>query len=554
MDLGRIIRDHLGLPPNSRKVTTAFLTNCSLIFSFQDTNYSRLRSTSSSYSLHVSFKPQKLFPTKPSTTSSNWSSILRRYTKTSPYGGNPNGSPGPYYPSSPHDSTIPAQSPLTLNKVTPYSFDCESVVSFYNYEPEAVGRIDSWSDLERGLGACNSEGALYSYQADKFKKSNVDGIEMSENPRIQVNNSRASAENANSHTYKVEKENFDFSQNITMAQCIESCDGVEEDGGSGKRVETTNCQGHRERTVDSDKAETSRPRYYSLEVPEIRNVSYPHSKRKSKPTTPCAQGKSLNESHRVSSLDGIHKNSLEHDNSDTRASLEGINTTPSSLHEKSIAGEPSSLCYPDASVVPKTTIRGTNYKNEAEVLELDPQNSNFDQDWNEENMRNSTSHLNHEVDMESETLNMNNNFDNDGDSNSVFENHPYIPEKTGEGVDEGNSTTKTSKKTLKPASFLTPVAREDSTRNSFSIEKSLMLVHCSSVCVVIPRATDLRGYRSPVNVLRRKCAALVMKPAFEWFIISVIFLNTIVMAMESHDMNKKLENTMDKINLVSTCR
>ena len=110
--------------------------------SFQETD-NQLQKTSSSYSLHTSFKPQKLFPSKPSKTTSNWPSVLRRYTQTSPYVGNPVASSGPYHPSTPDDKTLPAQSPLTLDKVTPYAFDDESVVSFYNYEAETIDTIQS---------------------------------------------------------------------------------------------------------------------------------------------------------------------------------------------------------------------------------------------------------------------------------------------------------------------------------------------------------------------------------------------------------------------------
>jgi hypothetical protein len=100
-----------------------------------------------------------------------------------------------------------------------------------------------------------------------------------------------------------------------------------------------------------------------------------------------------------------------------------------------------------------------------------------------------------------------------------------------------------------------PVAQGDSARKSVEEglamvqNTGLVIVQTSSVCVMIPRATD--RLHEPVNVVRRRCATLIMNPAFDWLIIGVIFVNTVVMATEYHGMNRSLESTLDDINLVS---
>jgi hypothetical protein len=150
----------------------------------------------------------------------------------------------------------------------------------------------------------------------------------------------------------------------------------------------------------------------------------------------------------------------------------------------------------------------------------------------------------------SETSDLNSN--QQPDANSVLDNQANIPEKVGHGF------THSSKRHSKSASSLTPVAWEDSPRKSIETglasarNTGLIIIQTSSVCVMIPQATDRR--RSPVNEIRRRCAALIMNPMFDWFVTSVIFLNTVVMATEYHGMNQRLESTLDNINLVSsTC-
>jgi hypothetical protein len=147
----------------------------------------------------------------------------------------------------------------------------------------------------------------------------------------------------------------------------------------------------------------------------------------------------------------------------------------------------------------------------------------------------------------SETSDLNSN--QQPDANSVLDNQANIPEKVGHGF------THSSKRHSKSASSLTPVAWEDSPRKSIETglasarNTGLIIIQTSSVCVMIPQATDRR--RSPVNEIRRRCAALIMNPMFDWFVTSVIFLNTVVMATEYHGMNQRLESTLDNINLVS---
>lgn len=133
-------------------------------------------------------------------------------------------------------------------------------------------------------------------------------------------------------------------------------------------------------------------------------------------------------------------------------------------------------------------------------------------------------------------------------SNSFSDNQATISTKTK----GGRCFTGTTKR---PSATATPVAWGDSARKSIETglasaqNAGFLLVQTSSVCVTIPWATNWN--HSPVNKVRRRCAILIMNPMFDWFITSVIFLNTIVMAMEYHGMNRDVEITLDNINLVS---
>lgn len=120
--------------------------------------------------------------------------------------------------------------------------------------------------------------------------------------------------------------------------------------------------------------------------------------------------------------------------------------------------------------------------------------------------------------------------------------------------------TKTREKRIsKPGSHFsdcTAIAWQDSPRKSLDMgialvhNTGLLVVQTSSVCVMISEPVDRQ--RSPVNSLRLMCAKIIANPMFDWFIIAVIFLNTVDMATEHHGMDKKLQTTLDHITLVST--
>lgn len=88
-------------------------------------------------------------------------------------------------------------------------------------------------------------------------------------------------------------------------------------------------------------------------------------------------------------------------------------------------------------------------------------------------------------------------------------------------------------------------------KNRLSVHSGLMLVKTSSLCVIIPSDRTIDGHRDPKNVIRRKCALVIMNPVFDWFITCVIFLNTVFMAVEYYGMSTQLEYVVDVVNLVS---
>jgi hypothetical protein len=136
-------------------------------------------------------------------------------------------------------------------------------------------------------------------------------------------------------------------------------------------------------------------------------------------------------------------------------------------------------------------------------------------------------------------------------SDSVLNCQANVSDKNEASGQTGQRATDGSKELPKSA----PVAQGDSARKSVEEglamvqNTGLVIVQTSSVCVMIPRATD--RLHEPVNVVRRRCATLIMNPAFDWLIIGVIFVNTVVMATEYYGMNRSLESTLDDINLVS---
>ena len=68
------------------------------------------------------------------------------------------------------------------------------------------------------------------------------------------------------------------------------------------------------------------------------------------------------------------------------------------------------------------------------------------------------------------------------------------------------------------------------------------LIMRSSYCLYISPNTSL---------IRRKCLMMVTSPIFDWFVLGVILLNTIVMAVEYHGMDKTFLNVLNMINMVS---
>ena len=444
-----------------------------------------LRTTSSSYSLHVSFKPQKLFPRKPSKIKSNWPSVLRRRTKTSPYVGNPASSPGPYYPTSPEDKTIPAQSPFTLDKVAPYAFDDQSVASFYDYGPAVFEGIHSGD-----LRASDQRGISYS---QKNEKADRNGRELLENPKTS-----STEEITHSNGCEIEK----------VAQRKYDADTGNEGDRNIKYDETAELKQKQENTKQNNLAEKAM----------------------------C---------EKISGAEKDSKNNFEtiqpdttftHDNSvtDLLESSEKLQTTAILNGENTVNNTSPSF---DALVKSETT-RETHCQYGAVDTEACPDSQNFAQLRNNEAKQNYSN---------AETLDSDRNLQSVV-SNSFSDNRGNISKKT-------TSWRCVTDATKKPSATATPVAWGDSARKSVETGLAsaqsigLLLVQTSSVCVTIPWATDWK--HSPVNKIRRRCAILIMNPMFDWFITTVIFLNTIVMAMEYHGMNRNFENTLNNINLVS---
>ena len=366
--------------------------------------------------------------------------MLRGRAKTSPHAGNPAPSPGPYYPSSPDDKTTPAQSPLTLDKVTAYAFDDQSVVSFCDYQPEILERIDG-EDLEtseEGGTSCNqkkdkagtTDNHRGRYDADDCSKGN----------RNTVYN--GTAELREKHKYTKQKK---------LVEKTLWCEKVSTEGHSSLMAD---AEEDTKNSVEMTKFNTTFTNENSI------------------------------------------TNLLEPEKLQTMLNENITNQTPSCFDGEFLAWN----------------------KTAGQTLELEtrPENENFAQLSN---------------------------------SNAFSEDHANISEKI-KGKRYVASTAKRS-----PADT-TPVAWGKSDRKSIvtgltsAQHTGTILVQTSSVCVTIPLATDWN--HNPVSKLRRHSAMLIMNPMFDWFITSVIFLNTVVMAMEYHGMNRKFANTLDNINLVSS--
>ena len=434
----------------------------------------------------MSFKPQKLFPSKPSKIKSNWPSVLRRRTKTSPYVGNPAASPGPYYPTSPEDKTIPAQSPLTLDKVTPYAFDDQSVASFYDYGPAVFEGIHSGD-----LRANDRRGISYSQKNDKDnpKTSSIEEITHSNGCEIE----------------KVEQRKYDADT------CSEGDRNIKYDETAGLKEKQKNTK-QNSLTENAMSGEKTSTKGHSSFVAGA-------------------------EKDKKNSFETIQPDTtFTHDNSvtDLLESSEKLQTTAMSNSENTVNNTSSSF---DALVRNKTT-RETHCQYGAVDIEACPDSQNFAQLRNNEAKQNYSN---------AEALDSDRNLQSVV-SNSFSNNRENISKKTT----SGRCVTDVTKK---PSATATPVAWGDSARKSIETGLAsaqsigLLLVQTSSVCVTIPWATDWK--HSPVNKIRRRCAILIINPMFDWFITTVIFLNTIVMAMEYHGMNRNFENALDNINLVS---
>ncbi len=509
-----------------------------------------MKGTSSSYSLHVAFKPQKLFPTKPLKLTSKWSSVLRRYTKTSPYVDDPAPSPGPYYPSSPEDRNLPAQSPLTLDKVTPYALDSESdVVSFYNYEPEVIRRINDLGNLRTGFDISKNEGTSHG-------QSDNNGMEMVEKltTKTQLNNLGEGKGKTNFTTCEINddvkesKGNFKTDHNTASDESCtnsvvyrgESIERIENYLDSGSEGETDTVYDISELTeglkVEQKKTKLSKPK--TRDLTETRAGKMGKSSHEKLTTNENSTSVSRSETDKENGFSDTHQNSITN-------LLEGSETVQlrAVLNENPMTETHSRTDH--ASSVQNITAAEASY--DYHTPETGSRNLDVAQQRNNETKQNC---------IVSETSGLNSNPLPDANSRSVLNCQANISEKSKVSTQNGQSFTDTSKQMSKPASSSTPVAWGESPQKSIvdglasAQSTGLLIVKTSSVCVVIPRATDRRHHS--VNAVRRRCATIIMNPMFDWFIIGVIFVNTVVMATEYHGMNQKLESTLDHINLVST--
>lgn len=257
----------------------------------------------------------------------------------------------------------------------------------------------------------------------------------------------------------------------------------------------------------------------------------------------CEKTSTKGHSSFVAGAEKDNKNSFEtvqpdttftHDNSvtDLLESSEKLQTTAMLNSENTVNNTSSSF---DALVKNKTT-RETHCQYGAEDIETRLDSQNLAQLRNNEAKQNYSNAGPSHSDRNLQSV----------VSNSFSDNRENISKKTT----GGRCVTDATKK---PSATATPVAWGDrkSIETGLASAQSigLLLVQTSSVCVTIPWATDWK--HSPVNKIRRRCAILIMNPMFDWFITTVIFVNTIVMAMEYHGMNRNFENTLNNINLVS---
>ena len=148
--------------------------------------------------------------------------------------------------------------------------------------------------------------------------------------------------------------------------------------------------------------------------------------------------------------------------------------------------------------------------------------------------------------------------------NSQFEknsecvlNNPFVHVETNRVAQESTDMTDFPKSVPKRTSCTTSLVWKGSSRLHsidrglmIAQETSLMIVQTSSVCVIIPWESSQD--HNLFNGIRRRCACVIVNPMFDLFITSVIFLNTVAMAIEHHGMNGKFESALDNINLVST--
>ena len=450
------------------------------IFYLQEAGYNQLKATSSSYSLHVAFKPQKLFPTKPSKLTSNWPSVLSRFTKTAPYYDEPAPSPGPYYPSSPNDKTLPAQSPLTLDKVNPYEFDGEYLVSFYNYEPEAIKRMTSGANLHVGFDFEKSE---------NNEGETVDGS----TTKIQLcEPGKGKVERSSQEFCHLEKSNKEFKTGQHNASCKSIrnvSNSVDYQGESSRREENDSESWNRHETII-----TCSPSEVTSELNE-----------QAKKTDSKALGVSKT---------GPYERPEKNDNS-----------TP---------------------VIGSKQDNGMNIKCDDSRLSHEKSPANLLKE----------SEMSKVAGVSPGTSGLKRNPLSDAKTDLVLNFQANISQKNAGSGQTEQCITGSSKGIAELASFKAPVPWGKSTRKSVEEglamvqNTGLMIVQNSSVCVMIPRVTDRR--HAIVNALRRRCATLIMNPAFDWLIIAVIFVNTVVMATEYHGMNQRLESTLYNINLVST--
>ncbi|XP_028398945.1 sodium channel protein 60E-like isoform X2 [Dendronephthya gigantea] len=456
----------------------------------KEADFHKLKTTSSSYSLHESFKAQKLFPTKPL----NLSSIRRRSTKTSPYVGVSAASPGPYHPSSPDDGNIAELSPLTLDKVTPYAFDNESVASFYNYEPSVMEEIRNGSkhNLDKDKDFRENEGICYDKKIDG---SDPNGKEKMEEISISV-------EKQNIERI-LEKPHFDEPRSLDTRQ-----------KGKKRNANDTGVQIHAKKCVKS-------------------------------PYTKITAKGNLNSPNRS---ENNATNNLKEKSSQRNENMSTVTENPITyLTEKTKLSETASK---------------SNENDRNEVYSRSIESPLQSKVTGESRTRQSVDHSEH---FELDRIGDKHSGLNGTNSNSQFEkNSEYVLNKQSDHEDTNGIPRERSdmmidipKSVSKRTSCATTLAWEGSPRLKsidrglmIAQETGLMIVQTSSLCVVIPRETgqDHRLF----NAIRRKCASFIVHPMFDWFITSVIFLNTIALAVEHHGMNRKFEKALDNINLTCT--